>query len=348
MKKFLLVLIICGLLPANLYARKTKLEDCDYVIDNKTKLDKILKNGKIYKNETVSGMLCFEDENYDLYNIPLKYGIPHGEFKIYFLNGKVNTEVTYENGLKVGPYKTYYKNGKKSSISNYENGKLNGQTIIYYSNGKVEQEVNYENDKAQGIVRDYYENGKIKAETNYINDKINGTSTGFYEEGNFKYIKNYKNDKLNGSTIYYFKNGQIELEIGYVNDEFHGPKKEYNINGFLILEENYNHDKLDGMKKVYDNETGKITKEENFSNGKIMYDNYFFENGAVEINGKYTYNNKNKTENRTVYDDDGKIWAKLVLVNGSLTSGVCGDGRKWTKKDIENWNNKLKIECKSK
>ena len=45
-----------------------------------------------------------------------------GEWKYYYLSGKLRIERNYKNGEREGEWKEYYYNGQLESIKNYKNG----------------------------------------------------------------------------------------------------------------------------------------------------------------------------------------------------------------------------------
>ena len=154
----------------------------------------------------------------------------------YSLNGKIESETKFENGLK-------------STSKNYDNdGKLMSENF-YDENEKTKRLVKYDND---GEIKDETlldENGKIKRLVLYNDD---GNPTGyedFYDEnGKIKRtVEDNDDGKIKGET-FYDENGKRKRRVKYDNDG--EPRLEYIYeNGKIITSNKLGKEKTEEDKK---------------------------------------------------------------------------------------------------
>lgn len=81
--------------------------------------------------------------------------------------------------------KSYYPDGKLESEINFNNNIREGEAKFYYPNGNLKEERFYFNGKIEGLVKIFYDNGKLKELRNIENGKIEGSVTLFNEEGEY-------------------------------------------------------------------------------------------------------------------------------------------------------------------
>lgn len=117
-----------------------------------------------------------------------------GNWIYYFKDGKTKlSEETYHNGLLTGDYKIYYVNGKLTEWSVYKNGELNGVSKRYTEEGVLVEEINYSDGKLNGEVKYYDNNGELLLKGQYINN-ISVGAWESYENGKLKDVT-YPNKK---------------------------------------------------------------------------------------------------------------------------------------------------------
>ncbi|GAB1309727.1 hypothetical protein KH5_24100 [Urechidicola sp. KH5] len=105
---------------------------------------------KYYHNNGVSVMI---EENY-------QNGELNGDYKVYYLNGKVTQEATYKNGKFNGIAKKYSQKGVMVEMLTYVDGVLNGPAAFYELDGELIMKGIYENDLKIGQWQ-FYEDGKL-------------------------------------------------------------------------------------------------------------------------------------------------------------------------------------------
>ena len=225
-----------------------------------------------------------------------------------------------------GNYKTFYPNGFIKTDLNYLNGKINGEVKFWFETGGINAEIIFLQGNKNGSWKLWNRFGQIIYEENYKNGKEHGVTQAWNNEGETIYQETWKDGKLenkkcfneNESTeINYFdgkKNGfyrkwtpPYTVEIKYVNDKKHGFYRKWD-DKTLIYECEYKNDLKDGIEKeggysqitekLYKNnqlikliqkEDGWITSEENYVDGLISsIKNYgLISNGSNTINSYY-------------------------------------------------------------
>jgi antitoxin component YwqK of YwqJK toxin-antitoxin module len=122
--------------------------------------------------------------------------ILHGVQKLYYSNGKLESEVNYNLGQLHGVYRKYNKEGILISDLNFKNGKEHGKCISYYDDGKkmleenwnegikngafilylpndsIQYQENYKKGIPDGKFEDYHENRQVKSKITYLKGKI--------------------------------------------------------------------------------------------------------------------------------------------------------------------------------
>jgi antitoxin component YwqK of YwqJK toxin-antitoxin module len=90
----------------------------------------------------------------------------------YFLNGNVETEISYFGNKLDGLSRYWNIKGLLISESNYLNGLPHGFWIYYQQNGNLLKVEEYQFGQKHGYERYYHENGILKSEIKYVNGKI--------------------------------------------------------------------------------------------------------------------------------------------------------------------------------
>ena len=129
--------------------------------------------------------------------------------KKYFLFFIIYTTALFAQG---NPVKTYYPDGKVESEITYNDTIREGEAKFYYDDGTLKEERLYVNGRVAGLVKLYYPNGKLKELINIEDGKRQGPTSLFDEEG--KYVKDIM-----------FEDGiqVVKKENPYISEE---PKKE--------------------------------------------------------------------------------------------------------------------------
>jgi antitoxin component YwqK of YwqJK toxin-antitoxin module len=112
--------------------------------------------------------------------------VKHGFYRSFWPNGKLASEMTYQNDTLVGKEKNYHENGKLSGEFFLVAGKYHGDFKYYFENGILKQEGRHEDNAISGELKSYYEDGKLKEIVTMTNNKEKGPFTEYYENGKIK------------------------------------------------------------------------------------------------------------------------------------------------------------------
>ncbi len=115
-------------------------------IKGKDRIGKWLYYHKDGKNKMI-------EENY-------KNGVLNGEYKIFYVNGKLTKLAHYKDGLLEGNSKKYSQEGVLIEDLNYIKNVLNGSAAFYEINGNLKQKGVYEDDLKVGIW-EFYTDGEL-------------------------------------------------------------------------------------------------------------------------------------------------------------------------------------------
>jgi len=166
-----------------------------------------------------------------------------GDYKRYYMNGKLMAHIVYNETGDTGACKMYYDNailaaeglyinvnvkhgtwkyygvdGKLVSQNNYKAGIYDGEQISYYRNGNKSEVITYKDSIKHGVWRRYYEDrGNVQMETMHVNGKRDGLFHVFWDNGRLRIKGRYSNDSTVGTWIYYNEDGSIRREDEYVN-----------------------------------------------------------------------------------------------------------------------------------
>nr|WP_319776165.1 TonB family protein [uncultured Sphaerochaeta sp.] len=91
----------------------------------------------------------------------------NGVQKSYYVNGNLESEISYVEDILVGTSFWYYENGNLKQEKTYNNGKLNGFVKNYFENGLLNEEFHVKNGVKDGLHKTYYDNGGLKSVLSY-------------------------------------------------------------------------------------------------------------------------------------------------------------------------------------
>jgi antitoxin component YwqK of YwqJK toxin-antitoxin module len=252
-------------------------------------------------------------------------GNKHGTWKEYFLDGKLNKELNYKNGLLDGYYKEYYDNGSLKLTLLYQEGKLVSnvdevqskaiEKDEVFDNGNIKHTGLYINDKPVGIHKEYKSDGNIEMAFIYndssalvakgiINEdgKRDGNWEEYYSNGKILSKGDYKNNLRNGQWNFFYINGSKEQTGEFVNGKYNGLWKWYYSDGSIWKEEEYYNGLREGFYTEYDMLDNIIVQGEFVEGEKdgewttIINDNKAvgkYVNGLMDGKWKYFYDNGN-------------------------------------------------------
>jgi len=96
----------------------------------------------------------------------------NGLLKKYGYNGKLNSTVTIESGVKHGTETLFDQHGRIIKKTPYVNGKRQGVLEVYYPNGDVMAQITYANNIKHGKAVKYNRNGSINQQVTFHNGRL--------------------------------------------------------------------------------------------------------------------------------------------------------------------------------
>ncbi|MDH5397808.1 MAG: membrane-binding protein [Cyclobacteriaceae bacterium] len=219
--------------------------------------------------------------------------ILEGEYKSYFLSGRLESRGEFLNNEATGSWDFFYETGNQK-MRLVVRGQDEGYWQYFYESGEKSMEGLIVNDKRQGNWRLYYESGALKSEGEFKDGNLEGIWQFYYEDGKLKGEIDYTANK--GRYIEYFATGEVKAE---------GPKSGFKNAGKWTF---YYKEILPGART-------KIQATGNYLNGNKVGDwTYFHPNQKVSSKGRY---DSNRPEGEWLhYYDNGSISSKGEFVEG--------------------------------
>ncbi len=144
-----------------------------------------------------------------LVEIPWQNGKIEGIRRMYFPDGKVQTETTCANGAANGPARTFDPNGCVVRECMMKNDKRNGPQTEYWPGGtKPKRVTEFKDNLVVGTAKEYYLSGKIKREAAYVNDILHGEEKQYDENGTVALDRFWFDGKLVTKEEYAQKTGK--------------------------------------------------------------------------------------------------------------------------------------------
>ena len=189
-------------------------------------------------------------------------GKRQGEWKEYYLSGKLLAEGNYDNNVKTGLWKYYFENGNLEQIGSYDSkGRSKGKWVWYYPNKSIRRQESFFDGISQGMITEYAADSTIMIQGEYVD----GTKERFWIEN----VNGYRD------------------EGEYLEDMREGMWKSYYPNGNLYFEGKFLDDIPDG-KQIWYYENGKIKKSGEYSMGLRTGEwRYFDEEGKLFLTVEY-------------------------------------------------------------
>lgn len=106
--------------------------------------------------------------------------------KPYYVNGRLDKEVTYLKGVRNGMTKTYYASGGVKQVIIYNTGMRTDTALWFYEDGKLFRATPYVRDTIHGVQTQYYRSGRIKARMSYNMGLRYPDLAEYYDNGKLK------------------------------------------------------------------------------------------------------------------------------------------------------------------
>jgi antitoxin component YwqK of YwqJK toxin-antitoxin module len=326
MQKYLLLFII-GFLGLVIQAQKRVFFD---KLENRNEI-------YYYENQPFTGVSLqrHDSTKKKMLEINWRNGLPHGTKTTWYPNEKLKSTVEFSDGIKNGPFVYYWQNGKLKEKGNYINGELDGLHEAYYENGNPRMKYNYAKGKQEGLNELFYNNGNKEQSAFIKNGALDGVFKAWYPNGLPLKEIHYKNGIKHGVEKTWHTDGTIAQEGSYKEGKKDGIHTSYEI--FVkspLKKESYNNGKKEGTWITFGQEgdTALLATYQNDALHGPYMEKYKgeLENIGVYRNGKKhgywkqsmasklgpqegEYNNGNRIGKWILYDNRGKILARLVF-----------------------------------
>ncbi|MBN4067190.1 toxin-antitoxin system YwqK family antitoxin [Simkania negevensis] len=219
-----------------------------------------------------------------------------GKWASYYLNGNIQSEGSFVQGVQEG-YAAEYYNAKKNGSAmakrkgSYKNGRPVGKWEMFFPAGTLEQSLPF-NDKGEihGVLKTKYETDLLKQEFAFVEGKLHGVSKTYYPNEKRKSEMHYWGGHPDGSIEEYWESGK---------------KKS---NGFYRLG-------VPHKLWTWYSETGRKAGTSTFDNGNGMMKD-FHPNGNQK--SKVPLVNGRIEGKMTLWHTDGNLQAESTYVNGIL------------------------------
>ena len=183
-----------------------------YYESGSTKYEGTFKNDKpigtftrYYPNRNVQSIMEFEEDGKTAFA------------KIFYNNGELAAEGSYNNRLKQGEWKYYsFYDRTLTHSENYEKGQKHGVSTVYYPNGKVSQTILFKNDEKDGVWAQYFETGRLYLKGMFREGKLNGGYIQYHPNGITHIQGIYADDKRDGEWVLYDEKGEQVVKFDYV------------------------------------------------------------------------------------------------------------------------------------
>jgi uncharacterized protein len=189
-----------------------------------------------------------------------------GKRTYFFNNGKIDSELTMENGERHGWTKKYDPDGSLMYQVRFVYDLPVAYTYMDKS-GKLMPEIPIPS--GTGEVKPFFANGSASAEFRYIDGKLNGDDLSYYSNGKIRMRSTEDYGVTEGSYKYYYPNGQLKYDFDYLHDNLHGFYKEYNEKGTVTEEGYYYNGEPHGTTRIFD-DSGKLKETRYFFYGKLL------------------------------------------------------------------------------
>lgn len=155
-----------------------------------------------------------------------------------------------------------------------------------------------------------------------------------------------ENNKTNGklTSICKVNNGKVDTYTHYASDSQYSIDYEFKTMSHYIKNHIYMYTDLEQNTAEYYYDNGNLSLEAKFKNSIIDgIARYYFESGALQEERHYKNGLRNGNTER--YSEKGALWATITYKDDKPVSGICGNGRKWTKAELLNWENGVEVTC---
>jgi antitoxin component YwqK of YwqJK toxin-antitoxin module len=206
----------------------------------------------------------------DTLNVTDTKGRKQGFWRRVDTAGKTIYEGRFRDGVPEGEFRYFYPNGKLKTISKISNQGKRAEAVTYFLNGKKMAAGNYLDEKKDSTWQFFSEsNGTLVSMDNYRAGVLEGKSQVFYPDGVLSEMIHYKNGARDGLWEQYYLDGKLKLSGAYQAGDKVGPFRTFHTSGQPMITGQYTQGHQDGT-WVYFDDKGVITKKEFYNKGTLF------------------------------------------------------------------------------
>ncbi len=206
----------------------------------------------------------------DTLNVTDKTGRKQGVWRKKNSAGQLVYEGHFKDGLPLGEFRYYYPDGKLKTVSVISNQGKRAVTTSWFPNGKKMATGIYRDEKKDSTWQFFSEsNGTLVSEENYKDGLTDGISKVFYPDGQLSEIHHLRSGVKDGPWEQYYLDGKIKLRATYKAGEKDGLFKTFYSSGQVMMAGQYISGLQDGTWMYY-GEMGAVTKKEIYNKGILV------------------------------------------------------------------------------
>ena len=206
----------------------------------------------------------------DTLNVTDGKGLRQGSWRKVDSAGRLIYTGRFVNGIPSGEFRYYYPDGKLKTVSFVSDHGKKAAVLSYFPGGRKMAAGNYLNEKKDSIWQFYSEiTGSLVSQEFYRAGRIDGPSEVFFSEGGLSEVYHYKNGTKEGLWEQYYLDGKLKLRGLYKEGEKQGPFKTFYNSGLPMMEGQYIQGHQQGTWTYY-NEKGVVLKKELYETGKLI------------------------------------------------------------------------------
>lgn len=197
-------------------------------------------------------------------------GRMHGQWIKYDSLGNKVYEGTFREGIPVGEFRYFYPDGKLRTITKYADSGKRASTVSYFPNGMKMASGNYLNEKKDSVWLFFDgRDGSLVQEESYKNGVRDGISRTYFSEGGISGIQSWKDGIKDGIWEEYYSNGSIKLHGTFKMGDKEGPYQAFYENGSPLVIGRYSEGHQDGTWIFFDSD-GAVSKRETWEKGSLV------------------------------------------------------------------------------
>ena len=199
----------------------------------------VAKRTTVDKKSGLTRVEEFSEEGKKLTLITMRNNTPHGEFTVYYPDGKTMMRVgRFQNGEKAGRWREFYPDSQLKSETLYQANREHGVVQEWYqAEGDKEPQIltkgHFRNGKRDGEWMAWYKDGSIEASKAYRSGLEDGKYQEFWprekdaKESKLRVNGSYSLGKQTGTWTISYANGLKKSEVSFRDGKKHGKVKEW-------------------------------------------------------------------------------------------------------------------------